>query len=237
MSAPRPLHQTLAPSDAELARSIANGDTKSFEQMMRRHNRMLFRTARAILRDDAEAEDALQEAYLRAYRAIGTFRGEAKLSTWLVRIVVNEALARCRKQGRRAEIVPLRGGGRERGFKAESGIPAQDEPDATAERGQMRQLLETQIDALPEAFRSVFVLRGVEELSVEETAAALGIPEATVRTRFFRARSQLREALSLEIDLACGDAFAFAGERCDRIVTRVVARLAAGKKGPLSPSS
>ena len=230
MSAALTLQQASPSSDADLSRGIANGDTKALEQMMRRHNRTLFRTARAILRDDAEAEDALQEAYMSAYRSMGTFRGEAKLSTWLVRIVVNEALARRRKQVRRAEILPIRGSGiEERVFEAESGLPLQEEPDAMAERSQMRRLLESKIDALPEAFRSVFMLRGVEELSVEETAAALGIPEATVRTRFSRARSQLREALSLEIDLAYGDAFAFAGERCDRIVMRVMARLAASK--------
>jgi len=199
-----------------------------FEQLMRRHNRMLFRTARAILRDDAEAEDALQEAYLRAYRSMDSFRGEAKVSTWLVRIVVNEALARRRKDLRRAEIVPIRGGPEEHEGQEETRMSNQDRPDNAAERQQMRRLLEAKIDELPEAFRLVFVLRAVEEMSVEETAAALDIPEPTVRTRFFRARSQLRDALSQEIDLAIDDAFAFAGERCDRIVANVMQRLAAG---------
>lgn len=225
-----PAHQTSTPADAELSRRIANGDARAFEQLMRRHNRTLFRAARGILRDDADAEDALQEAYLRAYRSIGSFRGEAKLSTWLVRIVVNEALARRRKQVRRAEVVPLRGGGaEEHELEQETGMRDQDGPEDLTERREIRRLLEAKIDGLPEAFRIVFVLRAVEELSVEETAAALGIPEPTVRTRFFRARSQLREALSREIDLAFDDAFAFAGERCDRIVARVMARLAAGE--------
>jgi RNA polymerase sigma-70 factor (ECF subfamily) len=204
-----------------------------FEQLMRRHNRMCFRTARAILRDDAEAEDALQEAYLRAYRSIGRFRGEAKLSTWLVRIVANEALARLRKQLRRAEIVPIRGGSNEEhDLVEETCMSEQERPDDAVERRDMRRLLEAKIDGLPEAYRVVFVLRALEELSVEETAAALGIPESTVRTRFFRARSQLREALSQEIDLAFDEAFAFAGERCDRIVARVMAKLAAGTDDP-----
>jgi RNA polymerase sigma-70 factor (ECF subfamily) len=220
-------------SDAELSRRIAAGDTKAFAQLMRQYNRKLFRTARAILRDDAEAEDALQEAYLRAYRSMSSFRDEAKLSTWLVRIVANEALARRRKQVRRAQILPLRGGGtEEHEAEAESSMPHQDGPEGLAQRSQIRRLLEARIDALPDAFRAVFVLRALEELTVEETAAALGIPEATVRTRFFRARSQLREALSLEIDLALDDAFAFAGERCDRIVARVMARLAGGEGDP-----
>lgn len=153
---------------------------------MRRHNRMLYRVARAILRDDAAAEDALQEAWLRAYRAMDTFRGEAKLSTWLVRIVVNEALTRRRKEQRQAGPAQ----------EAERATLPQDEPEGMARRSELRRRLEAEIGDLPDAFRAVFVLRAVEELSVAETAAALHIPEATVRTRFFRARGQLREALS-----------------------------------------
>jgi RNA polymerase sigma-70 factor (ECF subfamily) len=159
----------------------------AFAQLMRRHNRRLFRTARAILRDDAAAEDALQEAWLHAYRAMDTFRGEAKLSTWLVRIVANEALARRRKEQRHPRLLAQ---------QAEPATRRQDEPEGMAERGELRHRLEAKIGALPEAFRAVFMLRAVQELSVEETAAALHIPEATVRTRFFRARGQLREALS-----------------------------------------
>jgi RNA polymerase sigma-70 factor (ECF subfamily) len=216
---------------ANLPRRIGNGDTTAFAELMRKHNRMLFRTARAILRDDAEAEDALQEAYLRAYWSIGRFRGEAKLSTWLVRIVANEALARLRKSARRAGIVvPIRARDGD-DVLPEAEAPSDDGPQSRAERSEIRRLLEEKIDALPDAYRSVFVLRALEELSVGETAEALGIPEATVRTLFFRARSQLREALSREIDLAFDDAFAFAGERCDRIVAAVMARLAAVGEG------
>ena len=199
---------------------------EAFERLMRENNRRLFRTARAILRDDAEAEDAVQEAYLRAYRSMGEFRGEAKVSTWLVRIVVNEALARRRKEVRRAAIVPIRGGGAEdHEIAAEVALREDEGPESGTQRSELRRLLEQKIDALPDAFRAVFVLRALEELSVEETAAALGIPEATVRTRFFRARSQLREALAQEIDVAFDDAFAFLGERCDRIVARVLAKV------------
>jgi len=218
---------SLSPADADLPRRVAAGDTKAFEALMRTYNRTLFRTARAILRDDAAAEDALQEAYLRIYGSIGSFRGDSKLSTWLVRIVANEALARRRKDQRRAEILPIHGGD-EGEHGVEQGIDEQDGPQRQAERSEIRQLLEAKIDALPDAFRAVFVLRALEELSVDETAAALGIPEATVRTRFFRARSQLRESLSREIDLAFDDAFGFAGERCDRIVARVMAIVTSG---------
>lgn len=211
--------------DLELSRRVARGDAHAVEQLMRANNRAMFRTARAILRDDAEAEDAVQEAYLRAYGSIGSFRGDAKLSTWLVRIVANEALARRRKNERRAAIVPIRGSVEEHESEAEPGMRDQDGPESQAQRSELRRLLEHRIDELPDAFRAVFMLRALEELPVDETAAVLGIPEATVRTRFFRARSQLREALSEEVDLVFDDAFAFLGERCDRIVARVLARL------------
>lgn len=208
------------------AQTASHRTPEGFERLMRDNNRLLFRTARAILRDDAEAEDAVQEAYLRAYRSIGDFRGEARHSTWLVRIVVNEALARRRKATRRAAIVPIRGGAAEDHEPvAEIALREDEGPESLTQRTELRSLLERKIDELPEAFRTVFVLRALEELPVEETAAILHIPEATVRTRFFRARSQLREALAQEIDVAFDDAFAFLGERCDRIVARVLAKL------------
>jgi RNA polymerase sigma-70 factor (ECF subfamily) len=211
-------------ADAVLVQHAAAGETTAFEVLMRRHNRTLFRTARAILRDDAEAEDALQEAYMHAYRSLAGFRAESKLSTWLARIVVNESLMRLRKQTRRAEIVPIQSSDAVAGAD-EIPDPDMNKPHDSAERAQMRGLLETQIDALPDSYRTVFMLRAVEEMSVEETAAVLGIPEATVRTRFFRARSLLREGLAQKVDVACENAFSFAGERCDRIVANVLQRL------------
>ena len=212
--------------DAELATRAGQGDTAAFEALMRRHNRTLFRTARAILRDDAEAEDALQEAYLQAYHALPGFRSEARFSTWMVRIVANEALARLRKETRRAQIVPIQSADATPGLEELADPTMENQrPEPSAERAELRRLLESQIDALPDAYRTVFMLRAVEELPVEEVATVLQIPEATVRTRFFRARSLLREALAQKIDLAYADAFAFAGERCDRIVAAVLARL------------
>jgi len=207
------------------SQSAAKPDSAAFEALMRRHNQVLFRTARAILRDDAEAEDAVQEAYVQAYRSLGDFRAEAQLSTWLARIVVNEALMRLRKRKRRADIVPMQSSAT---VVSQEQIPDSDMgkgPETSAARSEMRRLLELQIDALPDTYRTVFVLRAVEELSVEETAAILDIPAATVRTRFFRARSLLRESLAQKIDVACEDAFSFAGERCDRVVARVLQRI------------
>lgn len=222
-ASPTPLAADAA--DVELATRVAAGEAAAFEALMRRYNRTLFRTARAILRDDAEAEDALQEAYLQAYGAISHYRAEAKLSTWLARIVANEALMRVRKRTRRAAIVPLQPGASEDEINEIPDDNMDDSPERSAQRSEMRRLLETQIDSLPDDYRVVFVLRAVEELSVEETAEALGIPRATVRTRLFRARSLLREALASKIDLACEEAFSFAGERCDRIVAHVLERM------------
>jgi RNA polymerase sigma-70 factor (ECF subfamily) len=213
-------------ADAELAARVARGEEAAIRLLMRRYNQTLYRTARSILRDEAEAEDAVQEAYLKAIAAISTFRSDSRLGTWLVRIVVNEALGRLRKTRRTAEIIRLEGD-----MSADS-QPAPDHPDpaATPERqalqSEARRIIEARIDELPDAFRTVFVLRALEELSVEEAAAALGIPEATVRTRFFRARGMLRESLSRSMDMALDDAFSFAGDRCDRIVARVMERLA-----------
>jgi RNA polymerase sigma-70 factor (ECF subfamily) len=218
------------PSDDELAARAAEGDEAAFEVIMRRHNRLLFRTARSILRVDADAEDALQEAYLRAWRALPTFRAEAKLSTWLVRIVRNEALGRLRRHD--ANVIALDAALDTAGLDAE---PAKEDdpdrgPERLAMRSDVRRLVEARIDTLPEAFRTVFVLRAVEEWSVEEVAAALQLPEVTVRTRYFRARGLMREGLSRDIDLALSDAFSFAGARCNRIVARVLAELAADRK-------
>ena len=200
-------------------------DSAEFEALMRQHNRMLFRTARAILHDDAEAEDALQEAYIKAYGAMGSFRGEAKVSTWLARIVANEALQRLRKRNRRGAIIPLHSGDAIEEIHEIPEDGMSKGPEGMAARAEMRKLLEKRIDALPDAYRPVFVLRAVEDLSIEEIAEVLHVPAATVRTRFFRARSLLREALAQKIDLAYEDAFSFAGSRCDRIVAGVLARI------------
>ncbi len=213
--------------DLDLARRIGARDERAFEAVMRAHNRMLFRLARSILKDDAEAEDALQEAYLAGYRNIASFRGGARLSTWLARIVINEAYARLRKRPRMASVVPLESAARsgdDGGSRFEEGVMDEtvERPEAAAMRAEVRRMLERGIDELPEQFRTVFMLREVEELSVEETAACLDLPPATVRTRAFRARALLRDSLSREIDAATVDAFGFAGERCDRIVANVL---------------
>lgn len=215
-------------SDPELAALVAAGDGRAFELLMRRYNQALYRTARSIVRDEAEAEDVVQEAWLLAYRNAAGFRGEASLATWLTRIVVNEAGARLRTARRRARIVELVPGlaGTADGAEAQ-GAEAPEPPVSAALRGEARRLIEAHIDALPDRLRTVFVLRAVEDLSVGETAAALGMPEATVRSHYFRARGLLRAALERDFDDALASAFRFAGARCDRIVAGVLARLKA----------
>lgn len=217
--------------DAQLAAQAAQGDAQAFEIIMRRHNRLLFRTARSILKNDADTEDALQEAYLRAWRALGSFRADAKLSTWLVRIVINEALGRLRRRG--AQVIPLDTAmdSNESPLDTAPDENPQAQPERSAMRGEMRRLIEARIDELPDVFRTVFMLRAVEEMSVEEAATALDIPEATVRSRFFRARGLLREGLSRDIDVGIDEAFSFDGSRCDNIVARVLARIAEDAAG------
>jgi RNA polymerase sigma-70 factor (ECF subfamily) len=232
-----PLPSELLVDDAELARRIASDDEAAFEGLMRRHNRGLFRVARAILKNNEDAEDVLQEAYLAAYRHIGDYRVEAKLSTWLTRIVINQALARVRSRHRARIVVPFSDlGAKERIRSEREGFDEpRSSPEQSATRADIRRLLEQKIDELPVAFRTVFVLREVEDLSVDETAACLSIPEATVRSRMFRARGRLRESLARELDMGTGDVFHFGGERCDRVVAGVLARCRAPAAAAADP--
>ncbi len=221
------LSQLVAGDDEQaLVLRIAAGDHDAFELLMRRHNRRLYRLARATLRNDAEAEDALQDAYLSAYRSLDRFRGDAALSTWLSRLVLNECLARLRRQQRRDNLMPMQSLPDDTELDAMASNDS-DTPEHSLARAQIRVLLEHRLDALPEAYRTVFVLRCVEEMSVEETAQCLGIPEATVRSRHFRARSMLRKSLARDIAEVQRDVYLFGGEHCDRVVARVMVRIKA----------
>lgn len=196
---------------------------------MRRYNTRLFRIARTILKDDAAAEDAVQDAYVRAYGHMDTYRGEAELSTWLTRIVINEALMALRKRKRERTVVPFApvndAGEAIDGSVMEVEDRRAESPSDTALRAEVLRIIERRIDELPVAFRTVFVMREVEDMTVQETAECLGIPPATVRTRLFRARTLLREMLERDMDSARASVFGFAGARCDRIVARVLARI------------
>jgi len=219
-----------AEDDAALVVRVQRADARAFAVLMRRYNRRLYRTARAILKDDTAAEDAVQEGYVAAWRHIGEFRGDAQIGTWLTRIVVNQALQALRKTRREQVVVLFDEPPDERERNTDTAIAdslAPGAPENTMLRAEMRRLIERKIDELPEAYRTVFMLREVEDMTVEETAAALGIPTATVRSRLFRAKARLRDALAEELDTATQEVFGFDGERCDRIVHAVLARIGA----------
>jgi RNA polymerase sigma-70 factor (ECF subfamily) len=206
--------------------TAAPAEVASFEALMRRYNPRLFRVARSILKDDAEAEDALQEAYVQAYRNMDGFRGEAEVATWLTRIVINQALMQVRRRKRERNVVPFGHQGPDQDDQeANMADPRAESPSDLTLRAEVRKIIERRIDELPIAFRTVFMMREVEEMTVHETAECLGIPEATVRTRLFRARALLRDSLERDMDTAKADVFSFDGPRCDRIVHAVLARI------------
>ena len=221
--------QAPAPTDAELAARACRGDDLAFELIMRRHNRRLFRLARSLLRSDAEAEDVLQEAYLRAYTRLGELAEPRALATWLARIVANEALGRGRSAARIVSLEEHRARAGRAGIEGEGPAdePASDQPDPErlAASGELRRLLEAAVDALRDEFRAVFVLREVEGLSTAEAAACLAIRPETVKTRLHRARRLLQESLGERLLPLSPSLFGFDGERCDRIVARVLATL------------
>jgi RNA polymerase sigma-70 factor (ECF subfamily) len=209
-------------SDEEVVRRVRAGDAPLFEILMRRYNQRLYRVARGILRDDGEAEDVMQHAYVEAYLHIGQFAGRAAFSTWLTKIAVYEALARVRRRGRELLVDPLPEAGEDAMSALKSTRP---DPEQQALAGEARSLLEASIDALPAAYRSVFVLREVEGLSTAETAECLDVSEEVVKTRLHRARALLREELLARAGVAASTAFSFHLSRCDRVVAGVFARL------------
>jgi RNA polymerase sigma-70 factor (ECF subfamily) len=211
-------------SEAELVAAARAREPGAFQAIMRNNNRRLYRVARAVLGDDAEAEDVVQEAYLKAFQNLASFRGESSLTTWLTRIAVNEALGRRRRRRPTVDLCNLdvideQGEARVL-ISPNTAVGANPENDAS--RVQVRRLLERAIDELPEIFRTVFVMREVEQMSVEETASQLNILPETVKTRLHRARRLLRTALKEH--LSSVDTYAFGGERCQRM-TRAVMKL------------
>lgn len=216
-----------AMDESELVERARRGEREAFRAIMTRCNQRLFRIARSLAPDDAEAEDVLQEAYVRAFAAIGRFRGEAGILTWLTRITLNEARGRLRRRRTMVDIDEIEAAQSGRGqvvaFPAASMAA---DPETDAARAQVRRLLESAVDELPEAFRTVFIMRDVEECSIEETAASLGLKPETVKTRLHRARRQLRKALDEKLSSSLGSAFPFLGARCQAITERVLARMA-----------
>jgi len=211
--------------DETLIVRLRAGDAGAYEILLRRYNRRLFRVTRSILRDDDDAQDAMLEAYVRAFTNLGDFRAPGNFGAWLTRIAVNEALMKKRSDKRFAprDAAP-RHDEDEGDARTQRPAPGAGTEDLAA-NGELRRLIEAAVDRLPEGFRTVFVLRAIEQLSVEETVGCLGIPAATVKTRFHRARGLMQQALTRHIDAAGLTAFDFAGARCDRMVATVLARL------------
>jgi RNA polymerase sigma-70 factor (ECF subfamily) len=212
--------------DSDLVALVLAGDGPAFAAIMTRYNQRLFRVARGVVRDEAEAEDVLQEAYVRAFAALPDFRGEAGLGTWLTRIVLNEALGRMRRR-RPTEQLDVLDQDLQTGDSRVVMFPGVNapNPEAAAARSEVRRLLERAIDDLPEAFRLVFVMRDIEEMSIDETAANLAIRPETVKTRLHRARRLLRKNLDDKLSTVLRDTFPFQGARCARITQAVMARL------------
>jgi RNA polymerase sigma-70 factor (ECF subfamily) len=212
--------------DAELAGLCAHRDPEAVRHVITANNQRLFRAAWSILKDRGEAEEAMQAAYLSAFSSIDRFEGRSSLATWLTRIVINEALCRVRSERRRrallgAEGVPVLDSYREK-FMPGSETPL---PDAAVAREQLRRLIERAVAGLPEIFRTVFVLREIEGLSVDDTSAVLEIPASTVKTRLLRAKRRLQEALAPEVHEALTGTFPFAGAECAALTQRVIDRL------------
>jgi len=211
--------------EPDLVAFARTGDREAFRAIMTRCNQRLFRIARAVVRDEAEAEDVLQEAYTRAFGAIAGFRGESGVATWLTRIVLNEAHGRLRRRKATVELDELEAAQESAQVLNFPGMAKSDDPEADAARAQIRRILERAVDALPEPFRLVFILREVEELSAEETASHLGLKVETVKTRLHRARRRLREALDAQLADVMVGAYPFLGARCERITQAVLQRL------------
>ena len=213
----------LRQHDAELVAAAIAGEPAAFETIVRSYNRLLFRTARGIVADD-EAQDVVQETYLQAFRNLGAYRGDAALGTWLARIAINIALALHR---RRERVDSLDEAG-DHDELVQDRMPATDDdaPDMQAGRQELRALLQASIEELPPIYRSVFILRAVEELSVADAAYCLGVSTDVVKTRFLRARALLRERLASRVENGARDTFGFAGARCDAVLAHVLARLA-----------
>ena len=209
-------------TDEQIVGRVLKGDTAVFELIMRRHNQRLFRTARAILRNETEAEDAVQQAYISAYEHLGQFQGDARFGTWLTRITIRSALGRLRRIKRlgETELEP-----QPHEEVMSSGGSGYDNPEQQVAGRELTRLVEAAVDELPEIYRLVFMMREVQQLSTAETAECLEVSEDVIKIRLHRAKAMLRDAMASKVDAAAVEAFAFLGARCDRIVEAVLRRI------------
>lgn len=209
-------------SDEEVVARVLAGQTAMFEIVMRRHNQLLYRVSRAILRNDGEAEDVMQDAYVRAYEHLAQFAGRAKFSTWLTRIAVHEALARQRRGNRNQELEPMP---ERNGDPVDRLASLEPNPEQQASNSEIRRLLEEAVEKLPDAYRTIFVLRDVEEMSTTDAANILEITEENVKVRLHRARALLRKGLYARAGIERKETFNFHAVRCDRVVKNVFERI------------
>jgi RNA polymerase sigma-70 factor, ECF subfamily len=209
-------------SDEEVVARVLAGETGMFEILMRRHNQRLYRVARAILRNDGEAEDVMQDAYVRAYEHLDQFAGRAKFSTWLTRIAVHEALARKHRGNRYQELEPI---SEREGDPMDRFASLAPNPEQQASNSEIRRLLEEAVEKLPDVYRTIFVLRDIEEMSTTDAAEVLDISEENVKVRLHRARGLLRKNLYAHAGMARKEAFDFHAVRCDRVVKNVFERI------------
>lgn len=219
-------------TDDQVVERVLAGETALYEIIMRRYNQRLYRVVRAILRDDAETEDVVQDAYVRAYQHLSQFENRAPFSTWLARIAIHEAFARIRRRNR---FEPLDSANYD-GVSSVNPINSPLDPEQSTSRSEITRLLEEAVLALPEQYRTVLMLRDVEEMSIAETAAALSITEVNVKVRLHRGRALVRKHLFARAGATAKAAFPFMGARCDRVVERVFARLAGSKSEKVSGS-
>jgi RNA polymerase sigma-70 factor, ECF subfamily len=224
-SAPAPKAAPAAAADIELVRRALSHDDAAVRAIIKANNRRLYRLARGILRHDNEAEDVVQETYVRAFTHLAEFRGDSSLSTWLSRIAMNEALGRLRRQRPGVELSSLPQGTLEAQIIQFPLMSAADDPEKSMAQREIQHVVEGAIDELPEPFRMVFITRVVEGMNVEETADILGVKPETVKTRLHRARTMLRDNVERKIGPVVMDAFPFAGRRCDRLTDAVLTRL------------
>ena len=209
-------------SDEEVVARVLAGETGMFEVVMRRHNQRLYSVARAILRNDGEAEDVMQDAYVRAYEHLNQFAGRAKFSSWLTRIAVHKALARQRRGNRYQELEPM---SEREGDPMDRFASLTPNPEQQASNSEIRRLLEEAVDNLPDSYRTVFMLRDIEEMSTTDAADVLEITEENVKVRLHRARALLRKSLYARAGMQKNEAFNFHAIRCDRVVKNVFERI------------
>lgn len=218
-------HVAVASNDAELVRRALARDRTAVRTIVEQNNRRLYRIARSIVRNDSEAEDVVQEAYVNAFAHLDSFRGDSSLATWLSRIAMNEALARLRRERATVDLETVTAHRTAAQIIKFPQTVTSDDPERTMAQREILQLVERATDNLPEIFRIVFVARVIEGMSVEETAELLGLRAKTVKTRLHRARRLLREQLDSQIGPILMDAFPFAGRRCERMTSAIIQRL------------